>query len=695
MTDETRRFQWPIPAWNADWQKWQERFADLTANIDATVFAVMSNSKLIMKDLPSVEVREPTPGDWILEMKGDAKFVSRNLLTEIVVTQESVALQADSILGLTFTPGAVGQQTASWEVYPQSVSNDPEIVPVGYVDDSYNIIWYNGAEIAAGGGVQKLFGAAGGSGSATDKVKISAADTLANYLQSKLAAGSNITLTKLNPGANEQLEISAPASSVPTGTGVLHVDATNGSDLTGDGSVGNPFASIAYAASTISAPVSYAEFSTPLVFMVAPGTYSADVTLPYRLDMRITGDNVDITGKLIWGYDIQYWYGQSLLTNIPVLSIAPITPLAMKVASIDCKNDAPGNGTIDPYVRWLSIDKCFVREGNILNLESGATGAGECTGGLVLFMDECYPYEPYAFSSGRIGGQRESSFADDPNFIILAATNSQIKHDLCGCTSFLLANGVSFAGDVDYTMDPITGTTPGYAGSIGGASNDLQVGNCSIEQDWKIGWDGVTGSTPGDLVVDANTYGDLAVTNTLTLDNVAVELADVAEGIKVDGSSYTGALIGQEQAQGCFDALDNIPLHLKLAQVTSNTTPTELVNPDGIVIQANGNVGVMFLEADIIAKRANNNIVHRTWTVKAVFQDDDLGSRSIITSPQDKQTHYMSSVYDEASWDAYFEYYDASGTPRVRLMAVGDSTAGNVRWEARVKVVAVQFDNAS
>lgn len=48
----------------------------------------------------------------------------------------------------------------------------------------------------------------GGSG-ADELVKVTAADTTADYLASKIAAGSNVSLSTLNPGANEQLEISA------------------------------------------------------------------------------------------------------------------------------------------------------------------------------------------------------------------------------------------------------------------------------------------------------------------------------------------------------------------------------------------------------------------------------------------------------------------------------------------------------
>jgi hypothetical protein len=46
-------------------------------------------------------------------------------------------------------------------------------------------------------------------------IKISAGDTTAGFLEDKLAAGTNITLSKLNPGANEQIEIAASTGGDP------------------------------------------------------------------------------------------------------------------------------------------------------------------------------------------------------------------------------------------------------------------------------------------------------------------------------------------------------------------------------------------------------------------------------------------------------------------------------------------------
>ncbi len=59
-------------------------------------------------------------------------------------------------------------------------------------------------------------GSAGG-GSSSPTVKVSAADTTANYLENKIVAGTNVTITKLNAGGNEQLRIAASGGGGGTG----------------------------------------------------------------------------------------------------------------------------------------------------------------------------------------------------------------------------------------------------------------------------------------------------------------------------------------------------------------------------------------------------------------------------------------------------------------------------------------------
>lgn len=77
----------------------------------------------------------------------------------------------------------------------------------------------------------------------TDELaKVSAADTTASYLNSKIVAGSGIAKAILNPGVNETLEISAPgsttdekvkASPADTTPGVLNAKLTPGSGMSG------------------------------------------------------------------------------------------------------------------------------------------------------------------------------------------------------------------------------------------------------------------------------------------------------------------------------------------------------------------------------------------------------------------------------------------------------------------------------
>ena len=58
-----------------------------------------------------------------------------------------------------------------------------------------------------------------GPGVDPSKVKVSSADTTADFLENKLVAGTNITLTKLNGGADEDLEITSAFENIYTNDG--------------------------------------------------------------------------------------------------------------------------------------------------------------------------------------------------------------------------------------------------------------------------------------------------------------------------------------------------------------------------------------------------------------------------------------------------------------------------------------------
>lgn len=341
----------------------------------------------------------------------------------------------------------------------------------------------------------------------------------------------------------------AVAPSWSNGT-VIYVDYTNGDDGTADGTQGKPYKTFSAAASSIAVPTTFGEFTTDAIFFLAPGTYANPVTLPYRQNIYIKGQGVVISGKITWGYDKQYWFGNSSLDYVPMLSIEPDVWFGIRVGAIDSINVAPLNGKVD--YRWLQISKALLA-GSILNKQSGATGAGEATGTLILSMNDCWGYPLYGAFSGVIGGERESGYVADANTIMLLCNFTKIPHNLYGCVGFYSCFATWFGGSIDYTTNPIT-LAGSYAGAIGGAGIGQDFRNCEFSPGSKaFGWDGATGSTPGDVRVDANTYEEL---KSDTFDNIELVRKDTALGTLVDDSAFGGLLAGKKNVQDALLAID-------------------------------------------------------------------------------------------------------------------------------------------
>lgn len=210
---ETPRNQWPIPAWNAEWLAWQEKFNDLMSDVDSTVFANTENLKVVFKSIPNASVVDDA-GTPKLVMTGDLTLVSRTLNTSITVDGSTdLVLQAGYMIGAVLTPGAVGPQDTVFELF-SSVEIDPSIQVFGYVDEAFTINWFNGSTFEQGDPARQLFSfksTAGGGD--TYRVMTTGADTTPDYLSSKLVAGAGVTFTVQNPGANENILIDS------TGTG--------------------------------------------------------------------------------------------------------------------------------------------------------------------------------------------------------------------------------------------------------------------------------------------------------------------------------------------------------------------------------------------------------------------------------------------------------------------------------------------
>jgi len=589
MPNETDRFNWPVPAWNADWQKWQDTFQDLIRNVDSTVFATMSNMTLVMKDLPNVEVKEmpPASGDWFLEMVGPAVFISRTHLTEITLPAETVTLVAGSILALTFTPGAVGPQAIEWEVYSQGVDIAPEVVPVGYVDQLYNIIWFNGAELAAGGGAQGLFEFPTSALSAGDKVRVSAADALANYLDSKVVAGTNVVMTILNPGANEQLQVNVPVASVPTWYGDVHVDIVYGDDIGGTGQVGNPYQTLARAAAVelASVPIDQATYEESRTFILATGVYDhtgvpgGAIQMPYRSVVKIIGSQVSIIGDILWYQDPNLMF-TSTIAQFYIGS--PDTPTIEFTGDVIVKNSVPTAGLTMPD-KEMGLEQVIFK-GNIENQKSTRIVVGEGTGDLRINARNCL--FNYGGPTGHIFGENEGAVGDT-NAVVIVGWNTYFRSNFYGNIRFENVENSWIAGIIDYAIGPLGAF---LHGAIEGVSGKSFINTVFAGGGYAFG--NAVGAT--DVWFDANSWASIVSAGPPTFTNNDYVLIDEAQGVAVDASGFSGPWLSatDTDVQTALETLDS---------GIGWTYP-----PDAVIIVQHGATfaanGVLLLAAYVAAK---------------------------------------------------------------------------------------------
>ena len=130
-------------------------------------------------------------------------------------------------------------------------------------------------------------------------VRVSADDLAAGYLEAKVVAGSGVTLNTLNPGANEQLEIST------AGDVTLYVDPVGGND-SNDGTIGSPIQTLQEAQTRLSAN------GTNIIRLedgqhVLPDTSGDDLTFASTKSVLIEGLN----RTLVQAVTILSWSGRT------------------------------------------------------------------------------------------------------------------------------------------------------------------------------------------------------------------------------------------------------------------------------------------------------------------------------------------------------------------------------------------------
>ena len=92
-------------------------------------------------------------------------------------------------------------------------------------------------------------------------------------------------------GTNDTAAITPLKMAQATGTSIdeLYIVAKNGSDVTGDGSLANPFLTITKAMTTITVPVDAADEKRRFIVLVMPGAYDEAVTMPAARIINLMG----------------------------------------------------------------------------------------------------------------------------------------------------------------------------------------------------------------------------------------------------------------------------------------------------------------------------------------------------------------------------------------------------------------------
>jgi hypothetical protein len=348
------------------------------------------------------------------------------------------------------------------------------------------------------------------------------------------------------------------------GVGHYYVDKVNGSN-TGDGSPGNPWKDLSYAATQIAAPTDFAEFNTDVVFHLAPGDYGNAITMPHRRRIFIAGGPATISGDILWPYDRQYWFAEDPTQNIGALLIKPDQVQGFTLSGkINAQNVAPANGTA--FFRRLGISNSILNC-DILNRKSGSAVDGQQTGELVTFLLDCEAN--FTGSSKYIGGEREDAMPSEyNNALVLYTDNAYLLQDFGGCVAFNYCMNTQFQGAIDWQTNPVTGGGS-YAGAIGGAVHGFML--CTFNTAPVFGWDNATGSAPGNVRADAYSYSQFPG---WTVNNISIDRMVEAIGVGAVDSQMIGPLRGRDDVQECLERLDEGGV--VWAGETTNDTETEI-----------------------------------------------------------------------------------------------------------------------
>lgn len=339
----------------------------------------------------------------------------------------------------------------------------------------------------------------------------------------------------------------------------VHIDPANGSDVTGDGTLVNPYQTINFAASQV--PLKTADAvawaNEKLTFVLAAGVYNENVALyQIRRCMSLQGSGVKINGTLTVSHDA---------TKYPPITASGIagvpSPWAPTSCNVTFEIAGVGGGMEGGFtslnimitglvrIEWLGTTTNWTHPGpqflmvNNVQLLAGmiACMQGNWTLGLTAEFDSC------SIQGGCLGAHPFSGTTFVPTSFALGlkAANCQLKSTIGPRASFIEIDCCRVL-NIDRTVDS-SGTTAivtdGFISSQNTTSNSGIVDSPFAGTVYKLGRN--SGTTATTYKIDSNSFASLQSIS--GIDNgtgpVTYNLVDSANGV-----NYTPATASQWSA---------------------------------------------------------------------------------------------------------------------------------------------------
>jgi hypothetical protein len=293
---------------------------------------------------------------------------------------------------------------------------------------------------------------------------------------------------------------------VPPETGVYYVNFDEGvDDITNTGSIQLPWKTIEYACGQVTT-ADLAEYNTPVMFRVAPGTYDHSgggaLDMPLRNFVAFEGEHVNIIGDINFHQDpSQPWGQDSLVAGLYFGT--PTAPTFVIDGDIHCQCVAPD--LFKPGYRALAFDK-VVFQGNIHNASAGASVATKGTGELYLGS----LHAQFATGSYIFGEAEPTGDENDYNAVRVRAWDTYFAQRFVGFIAFENMQDCFLDGSIRYDRDH---NDDPYVGRIEGSSAASLLStpgnffNCTQKMKFAyFGDDGSLVGTPHKVSMDAVSF---------------------------------------------------------------------------------------------------------------------------------------------------------------------------------------------